>query len=96
MALVLVRCPMNTKNNLKNPAYFIPDPWTKTKSDNSFLSKIITSSVSDIVNENANQKFNKIFFWFNYLFFDLVSQKLHEFYLLCFFCFQKTMEKSSF
>ena len=24
--------PMNTKNNLKNPAYFIPDPWTKTKS----------------------------------------------------------------
>ena len=48
--------PMNTKNNLKNPTCFIPDPWTKTKSDNSFLSKIITSSVSDIVNENANSK----------------------------------------
>ncbi len=48
--------PMNTKNNLKNPAYFIPDPWTKTKSDNSFISKIITSSVSDTVNQNANSK----------------------------------------
>ena len=24
--------PMNAKNNLKNPEYFIPDPWTKNTS----------------------------------------------------------------
>ena len=25
--------PMNASNKLKNPAYFIPDPWTKTTTD---------------------------------------------------------------
>ena len=25
---------MNIFNNLKNPDYFIPDPWTETRSDN--------------------------------------------------------------
>ena len=29
--------PMNATNKLKEPAYFIPDPWTQTQSDNSFL-----------------------------------------------------------
>ena len=28
--------PMNCKNELKNPLFFIPDPWTKTLSDKSF------------------------------------------------------------
>ena len=30
---------MNVKNKLKNPAFFIPDPWTNTKPDNNFWSK---------------------------------------------------------
>ena len=33
--------PMNASNKLKNPAYFIPDPWTKTPCDGSFFSKSI-------------------------------------------------------
>ena len=37
---------MNSSNNLKNPSYFIPDPWTDTKSDSSFFSKIITQVFS--------------------------------------------------
>ena len=27
--------PMNLANDLKNPSYFIPDPWTDSTSDNS-------------------------------------------------------------
>ena len=27
---------MNLNNNLKHPKYFIPDPWTHTKSDKNF------------------------------------------------------------
>ena len=33
--------PMNASNKLKNPAYFIPDPWTQTPCDNSFLVKVL-------------------------------------------------------
>jgi hypothetical protein len=78
--------PMNTKNNLKNPAYFIPDPWTKTKPDNSFISKIITSSVSDIVNQNANSKISlKSFLGLITSFFLLVRPK--NFLSLIFYAF---------
>ena len=48
--------PMNTKNNLKNPSYFIPDPWTATPSDNSYLNKKITKAISQAVNDNASSK----------------------------------------
>ncbi len=47
---------MNAYNRLKNPAFFIPDPWTSTKPDNSFSSKAITRSISQAVNENASGK----------------------------------------
>ena len=30
--------PMNAENRLKNPSYFVPDPWTDTHSDNSDFS----------------------------------------------------------
>lgn len=48
--------PMNAKNNLKSPAYFIPDPWTQTESDGSFFSKSIHSAVSQAVNDNSQSK----------------------------------------
>ncbi len=48
--------PMNAKNNLKNPEYFIPDPWTKTPPDDAFLRKKISSSVSRMVNNNSESK----------------------------------------
>jgi len=47
---------MNTENRLKNAAYFIPDPWTKTLSDDSFWSKALTEAVSQAVNDNSQAK----------------------------------------
>ena len=54
--------PMNASNDLMNPSYFIPDPWTQTPSDGSFLSKSIASAVSQAVNDNSQSKltFNSI------------------------------------
>ena len=48
--------PMNASNKLKNPAYFIPDPWTQTPSDNSFFSKSITEAIVQAVNDNSQSK----------------------------------------
>ncbi len=46
--------PMNSKNNLKNPAYFIPDPWTNTTPDKSGFSKRIFSMLKQSVNDNSS------------------------------------------
>ena len=48
--------PMNASNKLKNPAYFIPDPWTKTPCDNSYFSKSITDAIVQAVNDNSQSK----------------------------------------
>ncbi len=45
--------PMNARNELKRPAYFIPDPWTKTEPDGSRLSKLLTSAIRQVVGDNA-------------------------------------------
>jgi hypothetical protein len=52
-------CPMNTENRLKNAAYFIPDPWTKTHSDNSWWSRQLHTAIAQIVNDNAQSKITK-------------------------------------
>lgn len=48
--------PMNASNKLQDPAYFIPDPWTQTACDGSFLSRCITSSIRQAVNDNSKSK----------------------------------------
>ena len=48
--------PMNASNKLHNPTYFIPDPWTKTPCDNSFLSNSITEAIVQAVNDNSQSK----------------------------------------
>ena len=48
--------PMNAANKLHNPAYFIPDPWTQTPCDNSFLSNSITEAIVQAVNDNSKSK----------------------------------------
>lgn len=48
--------PMNAENRLKNPAYFIPDPWTDTQSDFSRLSKRISLLLKQSVNDNSSGK----------------------------------------
>ncbi|VVD60296.1 hypothetical protein PIN31115_00058 [Pandoraea iniqua] len=47
---------MNAENRLKAPAYFIPDPWTATPSDDSWWSRVLTSAVSQTVNDNAQAR----------------------------------------
>jgi hypothetical protein len=59
-------CPMNINNNIKNPAYFIPDPWTSTISDNNFWSKKIHRTISFFVKDNAKKSFS-IINYFNLL-----------------------------
>ncbi len=44
---------MNAENRLKQPAYFIPDPWTQTPSDSSWWSQSLGKAVSQTVNDNA-------------------------------------------
>ena len=46
--------PMNTENRLKNPSYFISDPWTETPSDSSIFSKRLSSMLKQTVNDNAS------------------------------------------
>ena len=48
--------PMNASNKLKNPSYFIPDPWTKTKSDSNFFNSILSDAISQSVNDNSESK----------------------------------------
>ena len=62
--------PMNAENRLKNPTYFIPDPWTITKPDNSGFSKRISLMLKQSVNENASNKlsFNSIITIFEIIF----------------------------
>jgi hypothetical protein len=47
---------MNAENRLKNPAYFIPDPWTVTPADQSFWSKALATAISQAVNDNAEAR----------------------------------------
>jgi hypothetical protein len=44
---------MNAANRMRDPAYFIPDPWTRTPSDSSWWSTVLTSAVSQAVNDNS-------------------------------------------
>jgi hypothetical protein len=47
---------MNAENRLKNPAYFIPDPWTSTVPDKTWWSRNLSSAISQAVNDNAKSK----------------------------------------
>lgn len=48
--------PMNARNRLKQPAYFIPDPWTETPSDGSGFSRRLTAMLRQTVNDNASSR----------------------------------------
>ena len=48
--------PFNAKNNLSNPAFFVPDPWTKTNVSGNWLINSIYKSVSQSVNDNSKGK----------------------------------------
>jgi hypothetical protein len=48
--------PFSAENRLQNPAYFIPDPWTATPSDNSWWSRVLSAAISQLVNDNSQQR----------------------------------------
>jgi len=46
--------PMNAENRLKNPSYFLPDPWTDTKSDVSSFSRRLSLMLKQTINDNSS------------------------------------------
>jgi hypothetical protein len=48
--------PMNSRNALSKPAYFVPDPWTVTPCDGSGFSRRLTAMLRQTVNENAQDR----------------------------------------
>lgn len=48
--------PFNARNELKSPAFFIPDPWTKTKVSGNWIIKALYQAIHQSVNDNANGK----------------------------------------
>lgn len=49
-------CPMNAKHRLRNPAFFVPDPWTPTDITAPRLLKRLASAISQAVNDNAQSR----------------------------------------
>jgi hypothetical protein len=47
---------MNAANRMEKPAFFIPDPWTDTPTDSSFISRALAQAVSQTVNDNTGGK----------------------------------------
>lgn len=47
---------MNAANRMEKPAFFIPDPWTATPADGSFVSRALAQAVSQTVNDNTGGK----------------------------------------
>lgn len=50
--------PFNADNRLKNPAFFVPDPWTKTEASGNWIVKALYQAVHQSVNDNAKSKLN--------------------------------------
>jgi hypothetical protein len=50
--------PFNAENRLKNPAFFVPDPWTKTNPSGNLIVKALYQAVHQSVNDNAKSKLN--------------------------------------
>ena len=86
--------PMNIKNDLKHPDYFIPDPWTATISSNNFWHRLVHKCISQLVKDNARKKI-KIS---NYFLFFLVFIKFSSFkkYGIYFKLFLKSLKKKWF
>lgn len=78
--------PMNIFNTIKNPLYFIPDPWTETKPDNNYWSKLIHNSISTLVKNNARKKINfKSYVYFSLAFLRFARLKNYFLYIKLFF-----------
>ena len=50
--------PFNADNRLKNPVFFVPDPWTKTNPSGNWVVQALYQAVHQSVNDNAKSKLN--------------------------------------
>ena len=51
-----VVCAMNSRSRLRDPSYFIPDPWTATSAHGGWLLKKIAAALRQSVNDNSEGK----------------------------------------
>ena len=51
-----VICAMNVKNNLKNPCYFISDPWTNAESKPGKWNRYVAKNLAKMINLNSHEK----------------------------------------
>lgn len=47
---------MNAANRMRTCEYFIPDPWTKTPSDKSPWSSLLSKTLAQVVNDNSQSR----------------------------------------
>lgn len=74
--------PMNLINNLKSPSFFVPDPWTISKTDGSFTSNALHKTISQVVNDNSQNKigfYSIIVIIYYYLFYTSITGKIRLF-----------------
>jgi hypothetical protein len=48
--------PMNAKHRLRDPAFFVPDPWTRTEISAPPLLRRLYAALAQVVNENASSR----------------------------------------
>jgi hypothetical protein len=48
--------PMNARNNLKSPAFFVPDPWTRTRVDAPPAYRRLYAAIVQAVSDNAEAR----------------------------------------
>lgn len=89
---------MNLKNDLKNPQFFIPDPWTDTPSDSSYWSIKISKTINYFVKNNSKLKYNlKSLFNLFLIFLKYAQLKNYPTYIKLFFTsFGKNWRKALF
>ena len=51
--------PFNIDNRLKDPKFFVPDPWTQTTASGENFVKKVSKAVSQAVNDNAKDSLSK-------------------------------------
>ncbi len=72
--------PFNAANRAKKPAFFVPDPWTKTTVTGGWLMKKVAGAVADAVNENAtggSKLTTYIYLMLAVLRFSLIKRHIH-------------------
>lgn len=53
---VAAMSPMNARNSLRAPAFFVPDPWTRTAVSGSWDLQLLMKAVVQAVNDNAHAR----------------------------------------